>query len=382
LHIFHVVLRMDSYQMLIKTLAGLEEVVAEELKQLGTQDVKKGKRAVYFTGTDEHLIKANLCIRSGLTVLVPIAEFDAYDENQLYREVIRLNWEDIFTYKNTFSVQATVSGNTFTHSKYIALKVKDAIADRFRNKFGKRPDVDPKDADYQVNIHINDQSCSLSLNASGTSLDKRGYRLTSNEAPINESLAAGIILKSSWNGKDDFYDPMAGSGTFGIEAALIAAGIPPGLNRKFGFERWTDFDRDLFSDIKQSLSGKITEPETRIYSRDLLSTNINIIAQNAERAGVADFLRTKKEDFFNSSVQAEKGCVFLNPPYGQRLSEDSISSFYKRIGDQLKNNYPNCEAWVISSDISAMKGFGLKPQSRERVFNGGLECTLNRYLLY
>ena len=373
---------MESYQMIAKTLAGLEEVVMAELSQLGAGNIKKGKRAVYFTGTDEQLIRANLCLRAALSVLVPVIEFEANNENDLYREVSQLGWEDIFSLQHTFSVHATVSGSYFNHSKYVALKVKDAIADRFRKKTGKRPDVDPKDADFQFNLHINGNQCSLSLNSSGSSLDRRGYRLKANEAPINETLAAGILLKSGWNGKEDLYDPMSGSGTFGIEAALIASNTPPGLYRNFSFENWGDFNRPLFEKIKEELSSKIIEPDTHIYCRDIITENINIIAENAERAEVSDFLHLKNENFFNSEKKGDRGYVFLNPPYGERMTQQDIEDFYKKIGDQLKNNYPDCEAWVISSNIDAMKRFGLKPASRERVFNGGLECVLNRYKLY
>jgi putative N6-adenine-specific DNA methylase len=373
---------MESYQMIAKTLAGLEEVVMSELTQLGASEVKKGKRAVYFIGTDELMYKANFCLRAALSILIPVAEFEANDEKQLYQEVLQYPWEEILTLTHTFSVHATVSGNRFTHSKYVALKVKDAIADRFRNKKGKRPDVDPKQADYPFHIHVNGNRCSLSINSSGNTLDKRGYRIQSNEAPINESLAAGIILKSGWQGQSPLYDPMSGSGTFGIEAALIASHTPPGIQRSFAFQNWSDYNKSLYEQIKSNLTAEISEPDYPILCRDLFSANLNVIAQNAERAGISDYLRLKKEDFFQSSSDGKNGIVFLNPPYGERLEQTEIESFYKKIGDQLKNNYPDCEAWVISSNIDAMKCFGLKPASRERVFNGGLECTLNKYLLY
>ena len=283
---------------------------------------------------------------------------------------------------DTFAISATVSGELFTHSQYVALKTKDAMVDRFRKKFGKRPNVDVSNADYQFNVHIQYDSCTISLNSSGLPLNRRGYRINSNEAPLNEVLAAGIILKSGWNKQDDFYDPMSGSGTFAIEAALLANNIAPGLNRRFGFQNWSDFDRDLYRAVHQEVKSQISPKEVNIYCRDLLIENLEYIAQNSEEINVQQYIDIGREDFFHSSKKGENGILFFNPPYGERLELEEINSFYKNIGDQLKQNYSNCEAWIISSNLDALKFFGLKPESRYQMYNGGLECKLNHYKLY
>ncbi len=368
--------------MIAKTLAGLENELFAELENLGAVNMLKRKRAVSFDGDDALMMKANMALRTSISILIPIMEFEANDEYELYDQAFAVQWEEIFGLRDTFSLTATVSGEIFTHSKYVALKTKDAIVDRFRKKFKSRPDVDTVDADYQFNVHIQYNKCTISLNSSGDSLNKRGYRTFSNEAPLNEVLAAGIILKSSWNGKDDLYDPMSGSGTFGIEAALIATNRAPGLNRGFGFQRWSDYNQALFYEVKEKLEGDVKESETNIYCRDLLTENIDNISTNVEKANLEENIKVRKEDFFRSEKIGEKGVVFLNPPYGERLQIDEINSFYKNIGDQLKKHYTNHEAWIISSNLEALKFFGLKPESRHQMFNGGLECKLNHYKLY
>ncbi|MGK0139281.1 MAG: putative N6-adenine-specific DNA methylase [Algoriphagus sp.] len=373
---------MENYQMVAKTLAGLENVLFAEIEALGGLNIEKRKRAVIFEGEDSLMIKSNLCLRTAISILVPIFEFKASDEFELYNQIYAVQWEEIFGVNDTFAITATVSGTLFTHSQYVALKTKDAMVDRFRKKFGKRPSVDVSDADYQFNIHIQYDSCTISLNSSGDSLNRRGYRINSNEAPLNEVLAAGIILKSGWNKQDDFYDPMSGSGTFGIEAALLAHNIAPGLNRSFGFQRWSDFNRDLFKEIHQEVKNQISPNKVNIFCRDLLTENLEYIAKNSEEINVQQYIDIQREDFFHSSKIGEQGYLFFNPPYGERLEIDEINSFYKKIGDQLKQNYSNCEAWIISSNLDALKFFGLKPESKHQMFNGGLECKLNHYKLY
>jgi putative N6-adenine-specific DNA methylase len=373
---------MENYQMIAKTLAGLENVLFAEIEAIGASNITKGKRAVFFEGNDEIMMKANIGLRSAINILIPVFEFTAEDEYALYDEIFSVQWEDIFGLDNTFSITATISGDLFTHSKYVALKTKDAMADRFRKKFGRRPNVDPSNADYQFNIRILNDQCTISLNSSGETLNKRGYRRNSNEAPLNEVLAAGIILMSDWDKKVDFYDPMSGSGTFGIEAALMARNIAPGLNRSFSFQNWTDYNVELFQTIRQSFQDKIIETDTKIYCQDLEEESIDYIYENAERAGVLENIIIKQEDYFNSSKLGDNGIVFLNPPYGERLEITEINSFYKSMGDQLKKQYTNCEAWIISSNLEALKYFGLKPTNRYQMFNGGLECKLHHYKLY
>lgn len=368
--------------MIAKTLAGLENELFSELELLGAVNILKRKRAVSFDGDDALMMKANMALRTSISILIPIMEFEANDEYELYDQAFAVQWEEIFGLKDTFALTATVSGSIFTHSQYAALKTKDAIVDRFRKKFKSRPDVDTVNADYQFNVHIQHNKCTISLNSSGDTLNKRGYREFASEAPLNEVLAAGIILKSGWNGEDNLYDPMSGSGTFAIEAALIANNIAPNLHRSFGFQRWSDYNRELFYTVKKELESQIIESQTIIYCRDLLTENIDNISSNVENAGIGELLKIRREDFFMSEKKGEKGIVFLNPPYGERLQMEEINAFYKNIGDQLKKHYSNHEAWIISSNLEALKFFGLKPESREQMFNGGLECKLNHYKLY
>ena len=373
---------MDRYEIIVKTLAGLEEVLMKEISELGGTNIKKLKRAVSFMGTDEHMINANLKLRTALSVLIPITEFKIYSEDDLYKAVYDMPWETIFGLKQTFAIKATVSGTLFTHSKYVALKTKDAIADRFRAKFGKRPYVDTYDADYQLVVHIQQSECSISLDSTGVSLDKRGYRLNANEAPINEVLAAGIIQMANWNLETDIYDLMSGSGTFGIEAAMLASKTPPGFRRSYAFQKWTDYDAVSFHSIKKQALDAIVTPKGKFYCSDIVTKNLSIIEENAQRAAIKEYLNIQKQDYFDTKVLGDDGIIFLNPPYGERMQQEEIGDFYKEIGDVLKNNFKNCEAWVVSSNMAAMKRFGLKAASRTQVFNGGLECKLNHYKLY
>lgn len=374
---------MEKYEMVATTLTGLEQVLAAEITALGGERVQALKRAVSFRGDDALLYRSNLALRTALRVLVPLAEFQAVNEEQLYREVRAFPWEDVFSLDQTFVIDAVVSGTVFRHSQYVALKCKDAIADRFRQRFGQRPGVDTRAADIYLHVRINERQVTLSLDSSGLSLDKRGYRKTTHEAPINEVLAAGILLMTGWNPAQPLVDPMAGSGTFGIEAALLGTHTPPGIHRSFAFRKWRDYDPNLFERIKFELSRNIIEDASlKIFSRDILGKNIDVISQNAENAGMDEHLSIKKEDFFESSPKEPGGVVVLNPPYGERLRLQEIEAFYARIGDTLKQRYEGYDAWIISSDLGALKAVGLKPTVRIDLMNGGLPARLMKYEVY
>lgn len=373
---------MAIYEQVATTLKGLEEVLADEIFELGGQDIEVLKRAVRYNGSDEILYKANLKLRTALRVLVPIYSFIAENEQDLYREIHEYPWENLMDNRNTFAIDAIVSGTTFTHSQYVALKTKDAIVDRFRNKTGERPSIDTKNPDLKINIHVNRQEISVSLDSTGISLDRRGYRTNANEAPINEALAAGIILLSGWDKKAPFLDPMAGSGTFSIEAAYIAANIPPGINRSFAFERWPDFNERLFDRVYDELKNQIVDPECRFFCSDITTESLGIIANNASNAGVEEYIQVKEADFFESSPSTENGFIFLNPPYGERLSLDNIKDFYEKIGDTLKQRYAGFEAWIISSDHVALKVLGLRADQKIDLMNGGLDARLQQYKMF
>ncbi|WP_255038779.1 THUMP domain-containing class I SAM-dependent RNA methyltransferase [Lacihabitans soyangensis] len=373
---------MQKYEIVATTLMGLENVLMQELTNLGAQNIEKLRRAVRFVGDDELLYKANLSARTALRFLVPIEDFSAENEAELYSQAKVFPWEKVLHLNQTFSIDATISGNHFRHSQYVALKVKDAIADRFREKKGKRPDVDRENPDIVINIHVTGSEVVISLDSTGLSLDRRGYRKKSNEAPINEVLAAGIILMSGWRSDIPFYDPMAGSGTFSIEAALIGTKTPPNLNRVFCLQNWRDFDHILYNKVKAALKSEIIEPDLQIFARDILPKNLEIIAENAELAGMDEYINLKKADFFETEPTTENGIVFLNPPYGERMKIEDVFDFYSRIGDTLKQKYAGFEAWMISSDKEAIKKVGLRGEQKIDLLNGGLEARLLKYELY
>lgn len=368
--------------MVATTLTGLEKTLAAEITDLGGEQVRVLKRAVSYAGDDALLYKSNLALRTAMRVLVPLTEFSAGNEERLYDGIRDFPWEDVFSLHQTFAIDAVVSGTVFRHSQYVALKSKDAIADRFRQKYGQRPGVDTKDPDIYLNIRVYDDNVTVSIDSSGLSLDRRGYRKVSNEAPINEVLAAGILLMSGWKPSQPLVDPMSGSGTFGIEAALIGTRTPPGMNRTFAFQRWEVYDANLFERIKFELSKNIRDTELKIYSRDILSKNMDIISQNVENAGMDEYLSIRKEDFFESSPKEPGGVVVINPPYGERLRMEDIELFYKRLGDTLKQRYEGYDAWIISSDLNALKTVGLKAGFKADLMNGGLPARLVKYEMY
>jgi len=369
--------------MVATTLFGLEEVVADELRSLGAQDIKVLNRAVSFKGDKAMLYKSNLHLRTALKVLMPFAQIMIRDSMDLYKKIKRINWEDYMSVDGTLAVEATVNGDFFSHSQFVALKTKDAIVDQFREKYGRRPSVDLENPDLRINLHINERQCSVSLDSSGASLGKRGYRLDQVQAPLSEVLAAGIIALSGWDKKRDFIDPMCGSGTFSIEAALIASNMAPGRLRHFNFEKWKDFDAQLWDSIKKEADAQIVVPACKIVGSDLDSRAVEIATSNAKNAKVDKLIQYRKMDFLNSDIHIENSIVLMNPPYGERLMDkDEIVPFYQAIGTQLKHHYENCEAWILSGNIDALKFIGLRPSRKIRLFNGPMECKLQKYELF
>ncbi|MEP7195904.1 MAG: class I SAM-dependent RNA methyltransferase [Saprospiraceae bacterium] len=373
---------MELFDITITSLYGLENVLCEELKALGIQEVEILNRAVKIKGDLEMLYKCNYLLRTAVKVLKPIASFRAFNDQQLYQEIYKIEWDQYFNFTQTFAIDGSTSGELFTHSKYIALKSKDAIADQFRNKYEERPSVDTEDPDIRINIHISNETVNVSLDSSGNILSKRNYRLNQTEASMNEVLAAGIILLSGWNKQSDFIDPMCGSGTLAIEAALMAYNIPPGSNRKFGFETWNDFDKNLWSSVKEKADQQKINFTGKIYAREIERKSLSIAMTNADRAGVKEYINFEQKDFFESEYTGGNGVVVINPPYGERIAVDEIVDFYKDMGTRLKHFYPGCNAWIISSNYEALKHFGLRPTRKIKLFNGPLECRLNKYELY
>ena len=366
-----------------KTISGLEEVLAGELTALGAKDIQIITRAVSFSGDKKLLYEANYWCRTALRILKPLFSFKAATNDELYKNIYDYEWENVFSVDNTFSIDAVVNDSTFTHSHFVSLKVKDAIADKFRNKGGARPSVNTEDPDIKINIHIYQDHCDISLDSSGESLHKRGYRVAVGLAPLSEVLAAGLVLLSGWDGKKNFVDPMCGSGTLLIEAALIAQNIPPGIFKKtFSFMKWKDFDRNLWEEIKREATNKEKEMECRITGSDISARAIrntrgNVIAANLQKA-----ISLQVASFDEFKPPEGNGVMVMNPPYGERIEQEDIVGFYKSIGDSLKRNYGGYDAWIISSDLNAMKFIGLKPTRKIAVFNGPLECRFMKFSIY
>ena len=372
-----------NFKMVAKTLYGLEEILAKEIRQLGASEVVIGTRNVSFMGDTGFMYKANLCCRTAIKILKPITVFNVFTEDDLYKRVYNIPWEDYMNTKGSLAVDATVFSKQFTHSKYISLKTKDAIVDRFRDKEGTRPNVDLDHPTLRINIHIDRNICTVSLDSSGQSLHKRGYKLANTMAPINEVLAAGMIMLSEWNGQCDFLDPMCGGGTILIEAAMIACNIPPNLNRReFGFENWIDFDFDLYKLIEDSALKKIRDFNFKIFGYDIDAFVLSKAKENIKSANLQEFISVRKQNFFESKKETEKPMYLVfNPPYDERLKVDT-EVLYSSIGTTLKHNYPGTQAWMITSNMEALKHVGLRPSRRIKLYNGKLESKFVKYEMY
>ena len=369
--------------MLAKTLFGFEELLAQELRELGAGDIEIGTRSVSFTGDKGFMYKANLCCRPAIKILKPLKSFVIKDEDALYAAVKSIDWSQYMRVNDTFAVNATISGEQFTHSLFVAQKAKDAVVDQFREQTGDRPDVDLKYPDLSIDVHIRNNRCTLSLDSSGVSLHQRGYRLSTNIAPINEVLAAGCLLLAGWKGHSDFLDPMCGSGTMLIEAAMIACNIPPNLNRKqFGFENWHDWDPDLFDVIEAAALKKMREFHFTITGYDIDPSVIDKARENINNAELSEFISIEKADFFTTQKLKDRHLhMVFNPPYGERIPVE-METFYKSLGDTLKQNYKDTEAWFITSNLESLKHVGLRTSRKIKLYNGSLESRLVKYDIY
>ncbi len=372
---------MNKFKIVAKTFAGLENVLAEEIRSLGAEMVTVERRAVSFTGNQELMYKANFHLRTALKILKPIAEFEVTKRDELYDLAKKIPWTNYLALGKSFAIDSTVQSEMFVNSMYASLKVKDAIADHFREATGKRPSVNAEDPDIRINVYLMGNHCILSLDSSGESLHKRGYRIGQGDAPINEVLAAGMILLAGWDGTKNFLDPMCGSGTLVIEAAMIAKGIPPGMYRKsFGFEQWPDFNEKLFAEIcngdyEKKYNGKIIGSDISVKDIAIARANIN----NASLSKVIDL---QVHDFLDLEPPFSDGVIITNPPYGERMKPQSIADLYASVGNILKNKFSGFEAWIISSSLDGLKSVGLKPAKKIDLFNGALACSYRCYELF
>lgn len=373
----------ENFRMIAKCFFGFEEILENELRALGAQDVEKGVRMVSFKGDKGFMYKANLSLRTALKVLKPIYSFRANNEKALYKGVSGVNWSKFLNANQTFVIDATVHSEFFNHSEFVSQKCKDAIVDQFRERTGQRPSIDKAYPDLRINIHIDKDQVSVALDTSGNSLHQRGYRTATNIAPINEVLAAGVLLLSGWEGQGHFLDPMCGSGTFLAEAAMIACNIPANINRKeFAFEKWKDWDNDLFDQIVNSLMKKVKEFHYTIKGYDRSPSAVNKAKDNIRNANLEDYVTIQEDNFFDTEKQTQGPLhMVFNPPYDERLDIHS-EEFYKNIGDTLKKSYPGTNAWFITGNIEALKFVGLRPSRKIKLFNASIESRLVKYEMY
>lgn len=373
-----------DFKMTATTMAGLEDILAQELREMGCHNTKVTHRAVHFGGDLGTLYKVNFRSRFAIRVLKPLKSFIANSEDVFHRLAMNYPWEELIGEGRTFAVHAVLHSDTFTHSGFMALKCKDAIVDRIRQKRGERPSVDTENPDFSINVHINGHDCTISLDSTGQSLHMRGYRVTTGQAPLNEVLAAGMVELSGWDPDTPFIDGMCGSGTLSIEAAMKALQIPPGVFRKepYGFESWTDFDPDLMQSIVDASMGRILDRKVDIRASDMHANVISKARKNIYNAEVGEEVTTQIAEFTEVEPPAGPGTVVLNPPYGERMHKEDIAELYKRLGDTFKQKYKGYSCFILTSNLEALKSVGLRTTSRTILFNGPLECRFARYDIF
>lgn len=377
------VLKTDSgrFRLIAKTFHGLEEVLFKELEQLGAEEIRVLKRAVSFVGDKALLYKANLHLRTATRVILPIHKFSAKDTDELYKGIQEIDWSEYISPKDTIAIDSTISSEDFKHSQFVTYRVKDAIVDQFFYKTGDRPSVRVVNPTLRVNVHIDKNTCTVSLDSSGESLHKRGYRVGETAAPLNEVLAAGLILLSDWDKKSNFIDPMCGSGTILIEAALIAYNIPPGLYRKeFGFQKWKDFDEELWDDIYNEETE--VEFDGDIIGADISDKAMEIAEANIRNAGLIRKIKLNVTPFQQFVPPAKKGLLITNPPYGERLKPKDLEGLYAMIGERLKHHFSGYDAWILSYSQECFNSVALRPSRKVTLFNGPLECKFQKYSMF
>ena len=381
-HIYIISIMAQQFELIAKTFMGLEPVLAKELAQLGASDVQVGRRMVSFMGDKELMYRANFQLHTAIRILKPIKHFKALSADDVYDGVKDIDWSEYIGLEKTFAVDSVVFSEEFRHSKFVAYKVKDAIVDQFRERTGKRPNISISNPDIRLHIHIAEDKCTLCLDSSGESLHRRGYRQESVEAPLNEVLAAGMILMTGWQGDCDFIDPMCGSGTLLIEAALIAHNMAPGLFRKeYAFEKWPDFDADLFDKIYNDDSQE-REFHHHIYGYDIDIKAVNTARLNAKAAGLTSDITVEEQDFKDFVKPREKSIIVCNPPYGERISTPDLLGTYKMIGERLKHQFTGNDAWILSYREECFEQIGLKPSIKIPLYNGSLECEFRKYQMF
>lgn len=374
--------KMSKFELIAKTMQGLEEVLADEISAIGGEEIIVGRRMVSFMADKALMYKANIRLRTALRILKPIASFKAENADEVYEKILKINWDEIISPDQSFFIDTTVFSDLFRHSKFLSYRVKDGIADYFYNKIGKRPSVSLTNPDIYINVHVAHDTCTVSLDSSGESLHKRGYRVEQTEAPLNEVLAAGMLLLAGWKGQCNFIDPMCGSGTLLIEAALIALNIPPGIYRKsFSFEKWKDFDEDLFDEI---INEDIPEKkfDFKIYGSDNSPKAIEIASKNIKNASISKYVELELRPIQRIEKAPENGMLITNPPYGERIKPNDLMTLYENIGERLKHAFTGYDAWILSYKEECFDNIGLRASARIKLMNGPLECEFRKYEIF
>jgi putative N6-adenine-specific DNA methylase len=370
-------------ELIITTLQGLEPLLADEVKKIGGQEVKILNRAVSCEGDLRFLYKANLALRTALRVLKPVHKFKATDERVFYQKIQEIKWPDLFKVNQYFAVHAVVNSETFRHSRYMALKTKDAVVDQFREIFGRRPNVSTYEPDLIINVHINELDCTISLDSSGESLHKRAYKVAMHEAPLNEVLAAGLLLQSGFQAYDSFHDPMCGSGTFITEALMINTNCPPNLSREdFAFMKWIDYEDHTWKELKEMMKDDIKEPSMIFAGSDIDRKVMFAARKNAVQLPYGDRVQISKKDFLKEKIEPQPAFLIMNPPYDVRLESDDINAFYSALGSKLKHEYSGSRAAIFSGNLEALKMVGLKPKIKLSMLNGAIPSKFYVYDLF
>jgi len=373
---------LKNYKLIAKTFSGLENILSKEIRKIGGKNITPGNRAVIFEGNLEMLYKSNYFLRTALRILREIDAFQFKNTDQFYIHCKKIEWSKFFSNEQNFAVSSTVShSKEFKNTMFASLKVKDAIVDYFRQKTGKRPDVNTENPEIRIHVHVFGDSCTLFLDSSGESLHKRGYRVKQGDAPLNEVLAAGMILSAGWDGNSDLVDPMCGSGTIPVEAALIAQNIPPGKFRKsYAFENWPDFDSVLFEKVKGNFEKKVFK--NIIYASDISGNNMLNTQTNARRALVFNKIKYSTCNIKDLKISTQNATIIINPPYGERLKYQNLPELYSIMGERLKHQFAGNTAWVLTNSVEGIKNIGLKPSAKMDLFNGALKCKYLKYNLF
>lgn len=371
------------FHITVKTLANFEGILADEIRALGAGDVEEGTRAVFCTGDMRMVYRLNYELRTALRVLVHITQFKSRKPDDLYAKALAFPWENLFGSEYTFAIDPNVHSAQYRHPHFAALRLKDAIADRFVQHTGSRPDVDPAHPDLRFHLHIDEEKVHISLDSSGHSLNQRGYRQAGGVAPLNEVLAAGMLILCGYKGGEPLYDPMCGSGTLSIEAAMMATRTPAQWKREeFGFTSWPSFEDETWNDVRQEANGQITKAPAPIVTSDADSRQLRIASENISVSGMSEAINLSAKDFFELTPDAESGLLIMNPPYGKRMEIEQLHHLYRRIGERFKHHWPGFKAWVISSEHALLKDIGLKPFRKIDLLNGKIPCRFFGYELY